>query len=124
MASMCRGRSKSGERCRANAGKDGYCFAHSPRLKAKRDAARRRGGRGRAYPRIPSGSDDLSTLEGVRAGLQRVLAATWLLDNGTRRTRALCAVYALALRVLESEVKERLDSLESRLEAIEHGTAK
>lgn len=119
---QCKARTRSGQRCKATAGADGLCFTHSPRWERKRAVARRKGGRGRAYPRLAAGSDDLTTPEGIRAGLQQVLAATWLLDNGTRRTRALCAVYALALRLLESEVQERLDALESRLEAIEHGT--
>jgi len=44
----CSARRADGSACRATAGPDGKCFAHSPALRAKAQAARTKGGQNRA----------------------------------------------------------------------------
>lgn len=123
MTRLCKARAKSGARCQAHAGPSGWCWAHDPALRRKRAEARRKGGRGRAYKPGEEGERaDLGTVEEIRAGLSRALAATWIQDNTPRRTRALVSVYALALRAIEVEGLERLDALERRIEEVEHAT--
>jgi len=45
---LCSARRRDGQPCRATAGPDGKCFAHSPALRERAQAARRQGGRNKS----------------------------------------------------------------------------
>jgi hypothetical protein len=125
-ATRCSHVKPDGERCRANAGQSGYCFAHDPSLKAKRDAARKAGGRKRARGAVvlPTNTPDVP-LNDV-ADVVKLLGTT---INQCRRgqldTRAANAIGQLSsvlLRALtEADVEQRLAALEAALKVRGNG---
>lgn len=117
---ICQANTKRGERCNVAAGDDGFCFAHSPRLKAKRDAARHLGGkrRRRIENSTPFPDCDARTLTGLAAFLDSLLRESWLLENSVARSRCLGYIAAVQKSVLiDSEIETRLTALETRLNA-------
>ena len=111
-ASICGATRRDGRPCTLRAGPDGYCFAHGPRA----DAARRRGGEGRAAHRrlFKKAPPEL------RALVERLLVAVDETHRGAldpRRAAALASLArAVAAVVQQCEVLARIEALEQHLE--------
>lgn len=104
---------------------NGECYAHDPRRKAEREAARKKGGKNR---RVPTGSgplspDDIPPLESVeeiRTFLREVLRRGLSTDIAAPKLRAIIAGVALAADLLktgdlEGQVRELRALVEERL---------
>jgi len=110
----CRGKTASGKPCRAHAGRFGYCFAHDPSLAAKRDQAKRNGGRRRAYGN--GSSPSIRSIEDVRQGLCGVVGRLEVQDNTVSVARALTGAYSVILSTLEKgDLERRLEALEEMM---------
>lgn len=119
MATRCKGKNQAGKACRAYAvaDGDGYCFAHAPEKARERAKARRKGGQSR-YPPIADGPTAVEDLDGIRAGLERLLVAGWKGELSPQMVSALRGAYSLGLKVLEiGELQEQLAEIEQRLDA-------
>jgi len=112
VAEKCTFIKPDGQRCGAWSQRESInCFAHDPKLAAKRAAWRKAGGE-----RGPIKNGDpveARTVGEVQEQLWATLGATWELKNSGERTRALVGVLALLLRTLEvGELEERVKALE------------
>ena len=112
MAEKCEFIKSDGRRCGAWSQVESvHCFAHDPKLAAKRAAWRKAGGE-----RGPIKNGDpieARTVEEIQEQLWATLGATWELANSGERTRALVGVLALLLRTLEvGQLEERVAALE------------
>jgi len=115
MAEKCTFIKPDGQRCKAWSQREStYCFAHDPKLAAKRAAWRKAGGeRGPIRDGAPI---EARTVGEVQEQLWAVLGASWELSNSGERTRALVGVLALILKTLEvGELEERVAALEARV---------
>jgi len=103
-----------GQPCTAGARASGFCFAHDPALREKRDAARQAGGHNKAAPRRlekltptslrPVLATLFETLEGIRDGTLEPRQATAMATVST----AICRIFEV------SELEQRLKALEGR----------
>jgi len=112
VAEKCTFIKSDGQRCGAWSQRESaFCFAHDPKLAAKRAAWRKAGGeRGPIQNGDPI---EARTVEEIQEQLWATLGATWELANSEPRTRALVGVLALLLRTLEvGELEERVQALE------------
>ena len=122
MAEKCTFIKSNGRRCGAWSQRESaFCFAHDPKLAARRAAWRRAGGE-----RGPIKNGDpieARTVEEIQEQLWATLGSTWQLSNSEPRTRALVGVLALLLRTLEvGELEERVAAIERLLEERQGGT--
>ena len=117
MARQCKARTKSGDRCNAAAGADGFCFAHSPSRTAERAAARKLGGfNRRAAARVSGEAVNVQSLADVLKLVNAVILDTWELENSPARNRVLLGCADTAIRVLQSsELEQRLAVIEAAL---------
>ena len=120
---QCAGTRKDGTRCTARVmGAGSFCYAHDPARAAERDAARRKGGAGRAtaaraeklVPAVlrPVLITLLQTLQGAKAGTIEPRRATAIGSVA----RAIVAVYQVGT------LEERLQALEAA-QAAQGGSA-
>jgi hypothetical protein len=116
----------NGQRCNANAGQSGYCFAHDPSLKGKRDAARKAGGRKRARGAVvlPMDAPDvpLKTVADVVALLAETINQTRKGALDPKVSNAVGYLGSVLLRALqEHEMEQRLAVLEAALKVRGNG---
>jgi len=109
----CRARRKDGQRCntRVRSGTT-YCFVHAPELTAERQAARERGGRGKATA-ARAGKLVPAVLRPV---LDTLLAAVGEVKAGTLTTQQAGALSSLAGAIVKVY---QVGTLEERLTALE-----
>jgi len=115
----CTAKKRNGDKCRAYAGENGYCFTHDASKGKERAVARRNGGLSTKKPHnadaslLPSG---VRSIEGVFAILNYALQETIVLDNSIQRGRLLVSIahgFIEALKV--GELEKRLEALEMAL---------
>lgn len=114
----CKARTKNGARCAAYAGSDGYCFAHSKDLKAKRDAARKLGGqyRRRATNDAAFPNCDVKTALGLAAFVENVIKDAWTLERSHARSRTLGYLAQVQKGIVEAgELEARVSRIEGLL---------
>ena len=117
----CKGFTKSGQPCKMDAGKDGWCFNHRPgaEAEAERQTARSTGGKvGKAATLSP---EDVKVSFDSAQSVTALLASVteWVLTGRIDPKVANAAVYAssAALRSLDvGEFEERLKQLEAQLD--------
>jgi len=112
----CKQQTAAGTSCRAPAQTSGYCFAHDPSLKEKRDAAQRKGGQVRSRPAKVLEDAPLLPLE-TTADVVAAIAVTF---NDVRSGRldvrignCLGVLASVQLRALAA------DTMAARVEAVE-----
>lgn len=114
----CKAKTKSGQACKMAAGKDGYCFAHSPAHGRARAQARKLGGQNRHTPHAGNPATiatDIQTIQDARTILNYVMAELLAADNSIPRNRALLALFDSFVKSLEiGELEKRIASLEDR----------
>ena len=96
--------------------KSKWCYSHHPRKAQERSVARKRGGQNRKRTNgdDPPENVNLATAHDIQTLLERVARDAFLLDNSTRRARALIALAQVALRGLEiGELEQRIEALEN-----------
>jgi hypothetical protein len=112
VSNKCGAHTKAGQPCRATATPSGFCFAHAPELKDKREQARRRGGSNSAR-RVRFAAARPPILDHV---MDIVIAAMRDVSGGGldhRRAQAVAALAAAAVRTYEcGSLEERLHHLE------------
>ena len=118
----CAATRKDGQPCQAPAlPDDRYCWAHSERLAAERDEARRRGGRNRAaLVRLRQ-----ATPARLRPVFNRLEQALEKVEDGTltpAQAQAMAALARAMVAVLETgELEERLRELEAATAQVREG---
>lgn len=111
---QCAETNKQGKPCGMSPLEDSdFCWAHDPKMKKERAAARKLGGRHRKRPKAakPPKDLDLSTIDGVFKLLKVAAEDLLACDNGVSRSRALSYIGSVALKAretaaLEEEIEE------------------
>ena len=123
-STACRATKRNGQPCQAHANGSGYCWAHDPSLRERRQQARRDGGKARHGRRIRWSDDNLiagisiRNTDDVLALLERVIVDEMRLENSHNRNRAVASLAMAALKALEvGEFEARLAALEAALES-------
>jgi hypothetical protein len=119
VSDTCPATRKDGQPCQAHPTSDGWCLAHSPGLKDKRERARVSGGRNKSRT-VRGGKllpDDLQVLDSVLAqALASVFRGTLAPAQGSSIAALASArvrLREIALRMAEQgELKERIQKLE------------
>jgi len=121
MATQCKATTRTGARCTAYAGSDGYCFTHSPEHAQARARAHRRGGRKRAVPKVAGAwARKIESIGDLVELLNLVVLDTWQQENTAARSRALLAAIETGIKCLtEGEIEERLAAVEAVLKTRE-----
>ncbi len=112
----CRATRKDGQPCAAPVlGAGDYCFAHDPRRKAERDAARQAGGAARANVRRL----DRLVPHRLRPVLEQLLAALRDVRSGKLAPAQATAMAALAGAVVRvygvAQLEQRVEELEAAM---------
>lgn len=118
MTKTCKARKLNGERCNATPTASGYCFTHSEAHKAKRDAARKLGGkhRRRVLGDTPFPDADPMTVKGLAAIMAATMRQCWTLENSISRHRVMAYLAATQRGIIESsEIESRLAAIENTL---------
>ena len=109
----CQATRKDGRPCSASALADGFCFAHSPSLQEKREAARAKGGKGKS--RLAR-ADKLVPAT-MRPVVRTLLEALDEVRDGTltpAQASAMAAVAGALVRVYTvGQIEERIAALEA-----------
>jgi len=114
----CAGRRKTGQPCNARPTRSGYCFAHDPQLKQKRDTARRHGGSNSSRQARLANRSPSPFLSEVQSQL---LSATRDVTNGRLDARSGQALASLATAALRSFETASLEDRIRRLEEVGDG---
>lgn len=102
MDTACRGQTREGRPCGMTPQGNGWCYSHDPARADERAAARRRGGKHRKrLPPPDAAAVDLSSVEGIRAYLERAALDAARLDVGTQRIKAMTSIASTALAALD-----------------------
>lgn len=115
----CKGKTTSGDQCRAYAGVSGFCFTHDVSKGRERALARRNGGLSTKKPHNADASlipADVRSMEGVFAVLNYALHESIILDNSIARGRLFVSIahgFIEALKI--GELEKRLEALEMAL---------
>lgn len=116
MSVQCKAKARrTGARCTAWAGKDGFCFTHSPARAKARAQARKRGGRNRAVGKVGVWAGRITTIaEALNFINDLVIPDLIALENTVPRARALIASAEAAIRAItDGEIENRLSALEN-----------